>query len=236
MLGVGQVPECLNDHIIQDITKLRGEWIEYDKPNGPVQEIMGRLGIGAMKRKIAARCKCTMTIEVNEGHNDTPRIKKLDHEDEEASSDTEPITQPSTPLRQKSEEITLRWRHKQFFPLGIEKEAEFVSDGMTELISDDKDTGQWTTIAIVADNGCLIQRRVSEQLGLTMFDTRCLIKNPVKLDQLQQGKLEFADENSDEGRESLYQLFQWKLIDHKNENKIYSCSYHLRQTSPEPTR
>lgn len=197
-----------------------------------------------MRRKIVARYRCPTVMTVEEV---TPFVDDFNVKDTSTDlNDSEAVTRPSTPRNSERPRSLLRWNQKQYFPLGIVKEANFVSDGVSEWENDDSDTGHWKTVTYVTTTNYLIQKRVSESLGLIMYDTRCTIKAPLNLAKLKENIIEFVEveeqkslkDNHDPDSletmtttmEGQFQLFQWKLIDRLNEDNVLSCTYHLKRT------
>lgn len=118
---------------------------------------------------------------------------------------------------------TLYWSHKQYFPMGFVKESDFLSDGISEHKQLDSDFGLWQTHVIYYE-GQLIQRRHSEALGLTMYDTRFVVRKSTN--QSEQDAHE--DGASSNRNPASYQGFQWKVIDHReNALATLGCYYTL---------
>eukprot|EP01055_Gregarina_sp_Pseudo9_P001812 Gregarina_sp_Pseudo_9__1811@NODE_2230_length_1085_cov_145_629063_g2054_i0_p1_GENE_NODE_2230_length_1085_cov_145_629063_g2054_i0NODE_2230_length_1085_cov_145_629063_g2054_i0_p1_ORF_typecomplete_len271_score1_78DUF2141/PF09912_9/8_2DUF2141/PF09912_9/1_1e02_NODE_2230_length_1085_cov_145_629063_g2054_i060815 len=246
---IGDVPSDYDHLIVRDPFALQGKWKEMDKPFQACADILARLGFMAIKRKIVARCHSDMDLFIitkpgGTFSDSTPVEPVARTEDPETSTGrpspstaattpnpSVPPSQPLSPLGHRSEgeksssesAAAHTWQQRQYFPMGREKSAEFVSDGVSQFEIDDPDTGHWV-ISVLYKDGRLIQKRYSESLGLTMYDTRCVLREKVKLSQ----EMEICEED---GRE-VWQLFQWKIIDHKKNDEAMLCYYYLKKLQP----
>eukprot|EP01057_Protomagalhaensia_wolfi_P000280 Protomagalhaensia_wolfi_Nauph_80__279@NODE_1157_length_1694_cov_131_677341_g884_i0_p1_GENE_NODE_1157_length_1694_cov_131_677341_g884_i0NODE_1157_length_1694_cov_131_677341_g884_i0_p1_ORF_typecomplete_len243_score17_82_NODE_1157_length_1694_cov_131_677341_g884_i0111839 len=234
----GEVPDQYDSLIIDDPFALQGKWKEVDKPFAECAEILGRLGFLAVKRKVAARCHSEMDLFIvpSESSGVITREDRLEREESDgvnlptaASTPNSSVTpvQPLSPVIHRSSEcksqggadgMGVKWMQRQYFPMGREKSATFVSDGVSRIHIEDSDTGPWE-IMVLYRNGRLVQRRYSEALGLTMYDTRCVLKAKFGED-IEQGEKE---------EKEVWQFFQWKIIDHKNQDKVTCCEYYLKK-------
>lgn len=251
--AAGDVPNTYDSLIVRDPFALQGKWKETDKPFPTCADILARLGFMAIKRKIVARCHSDMDLYIvtkTDSHASTAAANNNNNNqgvvDPEASSGRPspstaattpnpsiPPSQPLSPLGHRIEGgkgvtspdgvVAFKWQQRQYFPMGREKSAEFISDGTSQIEIDDSDTGHWT-ITVLYQDGKLIQKRYSEQLGLTMYDTRCVLSEKVKLSD----DMEIKPEDSNE----TWQLFQWKIIDHKKNDDIILCYYYLKKVEP----
>eukprot|EP01054_Gregarina_sp_Poly1_P009904 Gregarina_sp_Poly_1__9903@NODE_647_length_6971_cov_180_164253_g493_i0_p3_GENE_NODE_647_length_6971_cov_180_164253_g493_i0NODE_647_length_6971_cov_180_164253_g493_i0_p3_ORF_typecomplete_len263_score30_56_NODE_647_length_6971_cov_180_164253_g493_i029923780 len=245
----GNVPEQYKASIIRDPFLLQGKWKEVGKPFQQCDDILARLGFIAIKRKIAARCHSDMDLLIiaSPGTADNvaspPGITSRTSDSEESTerpslstaattpNPSVPSSQPVSPLGHRgdsskpvSECVNIHfWHHRQYFPMGREKSAQFLSDGVSQFEIDDPDTGSWV-ISVIYKDGQLIQKRYSASLGLTMYDTRCVLKEKVKLND------DMAIEESD--ADYIWQLFQWKIIDHKQNDESTVCYYYLKKIDP----
>eukprot|EP01056_Protomagalhaensia_sp_Gyna25_P005814 Protomagalhaensia_sp_Gyna_25__5813@NODE_859_length_2505_cov_330_335766_g679_i0_p2_GENE_NODE_859_length_2505_cov_330_335766_g679_i0NODE_859_length_2505_cov_330_335766_g679_i0_p2_ORF_typecomplete_len249_score16_57_NODE_859_length_2505_cov_330_335766_g679_i09261672 len=235
LFAAGEVPDQYDSLIIDDPFALQGKWKEVDKPFVECAEILGRLGFLAVKRKVVARCHSEMDLFIVPSESSTVAMPEDSLEREEsdgvnlstaASTPNTSVTpvQPLSPQVHRSEcksqaesdGIGIKWMQRQYFPMGREKSATFLSDGVSRIHIEDSDTGCWE-IMVLYRNGRLIQRRYSEALGLTMYDTRCVLK------------AKFGENIQHQGEKEVWQFFQWRIVDHKNEDKVTCCEYYLKK-------
>lgn len=205
-MHLGNLPENLRCWVVRDPNALHGTWIEVDKPIEALVDILSIIGLSAVKRRIVARCKCTMDLHLVNGKAET-----------EASCPSE----PQSPSTMCDDDVPLVWHQKQYFPLGKTRELEFIADGSTAVEQPDPETATWTTTATWID-GMLIQKRFSEQIGVTMYDTRCVLQSQVDLFTGEPVMTDSSLSSQD------IQLFQWKVLV-EQEGKVVerSCRYYL---------
>lgn len=213
------LPQSILEQIVPTLDALNGKWVEIDKPADQVLQILARLSIGGVRRRLVARAACEMDLQLLE-----PSIM--------AESESAPSTQPSSPVKAhqgdqngkkvENDLIYTRWLQRQYFPMGKIREAEFVADGKTVNYQEDPDTGAWVHQAEWKD-GVLIQRRESEKLGLIMIEIRCALKKRVSLNENEMFDSETHDED-----EPLYQWFRWIIEDREKDEQLI-CTYYLRR-------
>eukprot|EP01053_Blabericola_migrator_P004798 Blabericola_migrator_1__4797@NODE_251_length_10854_cov_130_762121_g212_i0_p6_GENE_NODE_251_length_10854_cov_130_762121_g212_i0NODE_251_length_10854_cov_130_762121_g212_i0_p6_ORF_typecomplete_len260_score35_19_NODE_251_length_10854_cov_130_762121_g212_i0143922 len=249
----GDLPRCYDALIVRDPYQLQGKWKEVDKPFDLCSLILARLGFMSIKRKIVARCHSEMDLYLVSDEDKksgqlelniaVPQDQELHHELASDQSFQTASTTPNTsvppslplsPLGHKAQKEDaadvqwneLKWHQRQYFPMGREKSAAFVSDGSTEYEIDDSDTGRWE-ITVAYIDGRLIQKRHSKSLGLTMYDTRCIMSKKVPYDP--EATHVTVDESAEASPDSVWQLFQWTIVDHKKGDEILRCGYYLQK-------